>query len=243
MAARNPEAVIVIPAYNEAKNIEPVLKACLLAKHKGLVKEVVVVNDGSRDRTGEIAERRGAKVISFKRNMGKGQAFLSGLSQCRLMGAKTVVMLDADLLNLKTGHIEKLLRHVSGKEVKMAIMGVSEKKNKAVTKEFSGQRAIKMDALNFLFLKGTKGSRHSKSAKRFMRMADGYGLELALNYAVKKKFTKFFVPKKQLLARGAAVRSGGRQAEALKRTTLAIKERKTKTVTARVKRAQRRVGK
>ena len=122
--------------------------------------------------------------------MGKGHAFLTGLSQCRLMGAKTVVMLDADLLNLKTGHIEKLLRHVSGKEVKMAVMGVSEKKNKAVTKEFSGQRAIKMEALNFLFLKGVNGSRHSKSAKRFMRMAEGYGLELALNYAVKKKFTK-----------------------------------------------------
>ena len=236
------EAVIVIPAHNEAKTIEPVLKTCLEAKHKGLVKEVVVINDGSKDRTGEIAERRGAKVVTFKHNMGKGWAFLSGASQCRLMGAKTMIMFDADLLNLKLGHIEKLLERTSKKDVKMVVMGVSEKKNMTVTKEYSGQRAIKMEALNFLFMKGKRGKR-TKSANRFMKMASGYGLETTLNYTIKKEFTTTFVPRDSLIARAAAIRSYGKQAPDLKHASDLIKKRKTELVKAREKRATRQSAK
>lgn len=90
---------IVIPSYNEMKTLPAVLKALSGVK---LEKEVIVVDDGSRDGTREwldkvIAEREfpyELKIIKHERNKGKGGALITGFNAAS--GDVTIVQ-DADL--------------------------------------------------------------------------------------------------------------------------------------------------
>ncbi|MFA4826242.1 MAG: glycosyltransferase family 2 protein [Methanoregula sp.] len=83
--------VAVIPAYNEQVSVGSVI---LLARE--YVDTVIVVNDGSSDRTAEVAKLAGAEVISLEHNMGKAHALLLGLRKARESHCTAVVMLDAD---------------------------------------------------------------------------------------------------------------------------------------------------
>jgi len=89
--------IVLIPAYNEEKDIE---KAVLSVPRKimGISKvDVLVVNDGSNDKTVEMALNGGAdKVVSHKRNMGVGAAFMTGIRNTIMMNADLVVTIDAD---------------------------------------------------------------------------------------------------------------------------------------------------
>jgi len=83
---------IVMPAYNEERSIGKVLDAL---KRDGWHK-IIVVDDGSRDRTAEIARSKGALVVSHEKNMGLGAALRSGLGRARKLGADRVITFDAD---------------------------------------------------------------------------------------------------------------------------------------------------
>jgi len=83
---------IVMPAYNEERTIGGVLNAI---KQEGYSK-VIVVDDGSRDRTAKIAHSKGAVVVSHPRNMGLGAALRTGLETARKRNADCVVTFDAD---------------------------------------------------------------------------------------------------------------------------------------------------
>jgi dolichyl-phosphate beta-glucosyltransferase len=86
---------IVIPAYNEEARIGSTLERITGWIEAGTCScEVIVVDDGSRDRTRAIAEARGATVISLAANRGKGAAVRAGMLAAR--GAR-VLMCDADL--------------------------------------------------------------------------------------------------------------------------------------------------
>ncbi|MGB6464507.1 MAG: glycosyltransferase family 2 protein [Nitrosotalea sp.] len=89
--------VILIPAYNEEATIEKVIKS-IPQKIFGIDKiEILVVNDGSVDRTSDLAFNCGAdKVVSHKVNMGVGAAFMTGIRNAISMDADVVVTLDAD---------------------------------------------------------------------------------------------------------------------------------------------------
>ncbi|MCG2828384.1 glycosyltransferase family 2 protein [Methanothermobacter sp. K4] len=78
----------VIPAFNEEVAIGSV--ALLTGEH---VDEVIVVDDGSSDRTAHVAEMAGARVIRHHKNMGKGAALKTGFEAA---DADIVVTLDAD---------------------------------------------------------------------------------------------------------------------------------------------------
>lgn len=80
----------LIPGYNEAPRITPVIEAAL--RHL----PVVVVDDGSRDGTAEVAERAGATVIRQVPNQGKGAALRAGFRHALAAGAPAIVTLDAD---------------------------------------------------------------------------------------------------------------------------------------------------
>jgi len=82
--------LIVIPAYNEELTIGSVVA---LAKKYG---DVLVVDDGSVDRTSEIAKEAGAVVIRHERNMGKGYALRTGFEYALSRGYDVIVTLDAD---------------------------------------------------------------------------------------------------------------------------------------------------
>ncbi len=81
----------ILPAYNEEISIgSVVLHARQHADH------VIVVDDGSSDRTSEVAKLAGAYVIRHPKNMGKGMALKTGFEYVSLNGAKVVVTMDSD---------------------------------------------------------------------------------------------------------------------------------------------------
>ena len=89
--------VVLIPAFNEESNIGKSVLG-IPRKIMGVDRvEVLVVDDGSRDKTAELAFNAGAdKVVSHKRNMGVGAAFMTGIRNAISMNADVVVTVDAD---------------------------------------------------------------------------------------------------------------------------------------------------
>jgi hypothetical protein len=85
--------VLVIPAFNEAPRL-PSLLGRIAAEKTGL--EVVVVDDGSRDATAEVAARAGATVLRHPFNLGYGAGLQTGYKYALEVGAKWVVQMDAD---------------------------------------------------------------------------------------------------------------------------------------------------
>ena len=64
MQQKKPDIGVIIPAYNESKNMEKIIKTL----HRlPCIDEILVVNDGSTDDTAKIAKKAGAKVISLKK--------------------------------------------------------------------------------------------------------------------------------------------------------------------------------
>ncbi len=86
---------VVVPAYNEEDNIGQVLPR-IPTSVCGLEIAVLVVDDGSRDRTGEIARGYGAAVARHATNLGGGAALRTGYRLMVDSGARIVVTLDAD---------------------------------------------------------------------------------------------------------------------------------------------------
>jgi glycosyltransferase involved in cell wall biosynthesis len=85
---------VVIPCLNEAESITTCVVAARAALDEGgYLGEVIVVDNGSTDGSGQLAEAAGATVITEPRR-GYGNAYLAGLSAAR---GTYIVMLDADL--------------------------------------------------------------------------------------------------------------------------------------------------
>ena len=89
--------VVMIPAFNEEKSIGGVIRE-IPRKMKGVKKvEILVINDGSTDRTVEVAKEAGAdNVVSNKKNMGLAKTFRNGLDNALKMHADIIVNIDAD---------------------------------------------------------------------------------------------------------------------------------------------------
>jgi len=83
---------VVMPAYNEEKTIGGVLDAL---KSEGW-RNIIVVDDGSLDRTVDIARSKGSLVVSHDKNRGLGSSLRTGLAKARELGADCAVTFDAD---------------------------------------------------------------------------------------------------------------------------------------------------
>ena len=80
-----------IPCYNEDRFI-----GSLVLKARAFADQVLVIDDGSTDRTAEIAKAAGASVIRHKTNEGKGMATNTAFQWARKSGAQALVLLDGD---------------------------------------------------------------------------------------------------------------------------------------------------
>lgn len=86
---------IVIPAYNEEAMIERIIKS-LPRAIDGHPTHIIVVVDGSQDKTEEKARKTGVDVISHIINTGAGGATRTGIHYARLIGSDIVATIDAD---------------------------------------------------------------------------------------------------------------------------------------------------
>ena len=113
--------IIQIPCYNEAETLEVALNA--LPKHiDGIdVIEYLIINDGSTDKTVEVAKKWGVNyVVNFRNNKGLARGFMAGLDACLRNGADIIVNTDAD--NQYCGaDIEKLVQPILRGEAGMVV--------------------------------------------------------------------------------------------------------------------------
>jgi hypothetical protein len=109
---------ILIPAYNEADNIGTVLDQIPPAVC-GARTEVLVVDDGSRDGTGDVAAEHGALVARHVTNRGGGAALRTGYRLMVESGARIVVTLDADGQH-RPDEMERLVKPILDGEVEMS---------------------------------------------------------------------------------------------------------------------------
>jgi dolichol-phosphate mannosyltransferase len=95
-------AWVILPTYNEADNLEPLVRAVLPElEAAGVEPHVLVVDDASPDGTGELADRLGAEepaveVLHRERKLGLAPAYLAGFRTALAGGADLVLEMDAD---------------------------------------------------------------------------------------------------------------------------------------------------
>lgn len=87
----NNTIAVVVPAYNEEKNIGGVIEAM-----PNFVDKIIVVDDGSTDNTADISKNMGAQVLSHKNNKGVGAAFDTGIKAVLKTNMDIMVNIDAD---------------------------------------------------------------------------------------------------------------------------------------------------
>ena len=82
--------VIIIPAFNEEKNIEKCISNFIK------IADIIVIDDGSNDKTKVIAERNNAYVLSHYKNLGYDKAITSGFIEAIKFNYQYIVTADAD---------------------------------------------------------------------------------------------------------------------------------------------------
>ena len=116
-----PRLSLVVPCYNEEQNVEALVTECFqVLRGMSLPFEMVVVDDGSKDRTLEKlrAERHGRpelRIVALKRNTGQSGALIAGFAAAR---GDIVATLDGDLQN-DPADIPALVRVLESEEADM----------------------------------------------------------------------------------------------------------------------------
>jgi glycosyltransferase involved in cell wall biosynthesis len=137
----------IIPAYNEEQTIGGVLECITKVKE---ITQIIVVSDGSTDKTAEAAAAYNIELIDLKENVGKGGAMKAGIERCV---NDCVLFLDADLIGLTEKHVKELIMPVINNEADMTI-GIFKNGRmvtdlaQKVTPYLSGQRAVKKALLD-----------------------------------------------------------------------------------------------
>lgn len=212
----------VVCAYNEQDYLGEVLSSLNEAQRAHKIDQVLVIDDGSTDKTAEIARRFGARVIRLKRNCGKAYSFFAAVrSLARQKHPPTyMISLDADLQKFSPEQIDVLLYPL--RTNKRVHMSVGEVKTNSVT-GLSGQRAFDFRLLRRAFLGlGGKGNRVLFDALSFkpvrrigappkerlqLLRVRGYGLENILSEIFSNHYdfvpTSFMEARRHFLGPGA----------------------------------------
>lgn len=93
MTATNDRVLIIVPAWNEARNVGHTVREILEARGDY---DVVVIDDGSTDATAAVARDSGATVINLPFNLGVGGAMRTGFTYAQRHGYQRAIQVDAD---------------------------------------------------------------------------------------------------------------------------------------------------
>jgi len=116
--------VALIPAFNEEETIREVI--IHIKKYPHI--DIIVVDDGSNDRTAEIAKKMGAIVLQHKTNKGKGEAIKTGFNYIlKKHKAQYTVLIDADMQYHPSESV-KLLKILENNEADF-VMGIRDPRN------------------------------------------------------------------------------------------------------------------
>jgi len=107
--------IAVIPCLNEERFI-----GSMVLKTKKFVDQVIVVDDGSSDRTAEVAEAAGAVVLKHEVNEGKSAALNTAFKKIREIGVRAVVVIDGDAQH-EPAEIPRLIQPVLDGEADMVV--------------------------------------------------------------------------------------------------------------------------
>lgn len=126
MAASTPSVAIVIPVFNEEQVLPELLRrvTAVCDRETAVNWRVIFVNDGSRDRTGEVIEAKAATdlrlvLVELSRNFGHQAALAAGLAEA--VTADAVVTMDADLQDPPELIPDLLAQWRAGAEVVLAV--------------------------------------------------------------------------------------------------------------------------
>lgn len=137
-----------MPAYNEEKTIAGTIVPLVQSR---VLDRVTVADDGSTDRTGEVAERAGAAVHRMPRNLGKGGAMKMAIDAAIDRGTTIFVFFDADLLGLRPDHVVRMVKPVVERKAAMVVglqdRGALVNNVEGVIPPISGQRACTIDVV------------------------------------------------------------------------------------------------
>lgn len=162
---------VIIPAFNEEASIKRVIETTLEYPE---VKEIIVIDDFSKDKTFKIASSFDDKrltVLKHERNQGKSGALKTGMDNS---SGEDVMFLDADLVNFKVEHIKELYYPIK-QGIATAVIGILS--GGRVATDFaqifapmlSGMRCVKREILN-----------------KFEQWDTRFGIEVALNSYLKE---------------------------------------------------------
>ena len=137
----------IVPAFNEEKTVGGVVEAL---RKVSLIDEIIVVDDGSFDKTSRVAQKAGARVVRMKTNQGKGEALKRGVQKT---DAQVLLFTDADLINVKPSHFHQLIEPILKEKADMTV-GLIDRENfykllrwflPKIESPFSGMRALRRD--------------------------------------------------------------------------------------------------
>ncbi len=114
---REKKVLVIIPAFNEASSIVGVVRG---VKQSFPEADILVVDDGSKDATGELARQEGAGVVRLPFNLGVGAALQTGYRYALRYAYEFVVQLDADGQHDPL-YLPELLRPLSEDQVDLVI--------------------------------------------------------------------------------------------------------------------------
>lgn len=145
------KVVAIVPAFNEEERIVRVLEPLI---NSGIFNRVLVIDDGSIDKTSEVARKTGAEVFRLEDNQGKGAALQKGLELAP--DADIYFFIDADLIGLEEKHLRKMLSPLLEDDELVMTVGIFKGGRlrtdlaQVVAPQISGQRAFKRIFLNKL---------------------------------------------------------------------------------------------
>ena len=180
------KVVVIIPVYNEQDKIEKTIENI---KNITLIDNIVIVDDGSTDKTVDIVKKMGKDLIKLDKNSGKGFAIKEALKS---IDYEYVVLLDGDL-GESSGEVDKLIMPVLNNECDVTIARFKKAKKKGgfglvknlakygvcfytgkkINTTLSGQRVYKKEVID-----------------RINYIPDRYGIEVAMTVAtLRNNFT------------------------------------------------------